>query len=253
MIQSRLLSLFLGIWFGCLGLSGCTPAKFGEDQLEEQVLQVIRDHPEVILESVQAYQKRQEEQVQASRQQFLEKMTTNPGSIVGESPTLGSAEKNLILLEFSDYQCPFCAQAHPTLKQFIAKHQNTVTLVYKHLPLSAIHPEAIPAAKAAWAAQQQGQFWAYHDALFERQKDLGESLYPAIAQELGLDLEQFNRDRQSGKAERAIAQDFELAEELGINSTPVFFMNEELIPAPLNLNTLEAVLKKVQASAKAQQ
>ena len=118
-------------------------------------------------------------------------------------------------IEFGDFQCPFCAEAEPTVKQFIAQHADQVTLVYKHFPLSQIHPQATSAAQAAWAAQQQGRFWEYHDALFDQQKQLGEDLYLAIAEELDLDLEQFNRDRNSSEAKAAIDQDLELAQKIG--------------------------------------
>ena len=74
---------------------------------------------------------------------------------------------------------------------FMAEHEDDVLYVYKHLPLTQIHPEAIPSARASWAAQQQGQFWPYHDALFANQARLGSELYPEIAQDLGLDMDQF--------------------------------------------------------------
>ena len=103
-------------------------------------------------------------------------MTTNPKSAIGDSPSTGSASQQIVLLEFSDFQCPFCARAHDTVKQFMAKNQDKVTLAYKHFPLTSIHPQAMPAAKAAWAAQQQGKFWEYYSALFEGQKQLGDPI-----------------------------------------------------------------------------
>ena len=215
-------------------------------QLEEEVLQIILNHPEVILESIQAYQQQQQQQQEQARQTFLQGIKTNPKALIGESPTNGAAESKIVLIEFSDFQCPYCAKADQTLKQFMAKHQNEVTLVYKHFPLTSIHPQALSAAQAAFAANQQGKFWQYNDALFTQQDKLGEELYLEIAQSLNLDLEQFNRDRNV--ADTAITQDMQLAEKLGVTGTPFFVMNEEIFSGAMQLSNMEKVLARVSQS-----
>ena len=138
------------------------------------------------------------------------------------------------LLKFSDFECPYCAVASADMKTFTENHSDDVLYVYKQLPLS-IHDEALPAAKAAWAAGEQDQFWLYHDGLFAYQDQLDEDYYVALAAQIGLDVEKFNRDRNSPEAEAAINQDIELAQALGIRGTPTFVMNGLLIPggAPL--------------------
>ncbi|MBF2028275.1 MAG: thioredoxin domain-containing protein [Oscillatoriales cyanobacterium C42_A2020_001] len=214
-------------------------------QLREQVLQIIRENPEVILEAVQAYQRQQREQEQKARQSALQQLKTKPQALIGASPVKGAKDGKIVLIEFSDFQCPFCAQANSTLKQFMEKHGNTVALVYKHLPLTSIHPEALPAAKAAWAAGQQGKFWEFHEALFTNQKQLGNSLYTQIAQSLKLDLQKFDRDRNSPAAAAAIQQDLELADALGIDGTPFFIMNGEVLTGAVSLADLEATMTKV--------
>lgn len=216
-----------------------------DPKLREQVLQIIRENPEVILEAVQAYQKQQQQALTKARQGFLQRMKTNPKSVIGQSPTKGATNGRVVLIEFSDFQCPYCAKANETLKQFIAKHQDKVTLVYKHFPLTRIHPEATPAAKASWAAAQQGKFWEYHDALFTNQSRLGESLYTEIAKNLGLDLVRFNRDRASAAAATAVRQDTQLAEALGVDGTPFFIMNGQAFSGILELSDLEELLTKV--------
>lgn len=212
-------------------------------QLEEQVLQIIRNHPEVILESVQAYEQKQQAQLQQVRQAFLKALETNPKAVIRQSPTTGASDSNIVLVEFSDFQCPYCAEAHKTIKQFMAKHGNEVTLVYKHFPLTSIHPEAMPAAKASWAAGQQGKFWEYHDALFSQQDKLGEEFYLATAKNLNLDLEKFNRDRKN--AEAAIQEDIRLAETLGLQGTPFLVMNSEAFNGAVQLSDLEQALERV--------
>jgi protein-disulfide isomerase len=214
-------------------------------QLKEQVLQIIRENPEVILEAVQAYQQQQREREQQARQALLQQAKANPATLIGNSPTQGAKHGRVVLVEFSDFQCPFCARANTTLKQFMEKHGNTVTLVYKHLPLTGIHPEALPAAKAAWAAGQQGKFWEFHDVLFTKQTALGEPLYRETAKVLGLDMQKFDRDRASQAAATAVAQDLAMAETLGIEGTPFFLMNGEVLAGAVSLADLEAALAKV--------
>ncbi len=217
-------------------------------QLEEKVLQIIRDNPEVILESVQAYREKQQQEQEKARNSFLQEMKSNPRQVIGSSPTTGAKNAKVVLIEFSDFQCPFCGRMHPTLKEFMAKHQDEVTWVYKHRPLASIHPQAIPAASAAWAAHQQGKFWEYHSALFEQQDKLGEELYLDIAKNLNLDVKKFNRDRQRATPE--INKDIALAQRLGINSTPFFVMNGETLNGLVTLSDLEKTLARVSADSR---
>jgi protein-disulfide isomerase len=238
----------------CLFLGWSFPAQAASQissQLEEQVLQIIREHPEVLIESVQAYQQEQQQKLQATRQAFLQKVQTNPQALIGESPTTGSSESKVVLFEFSDFECPYCAEAHKTLKKFMAKHQNEVMLVYKHFPLAPIHNEAMPAARAAWAALQQGKFWEYHDALFTHQKQLGEAFYIATAKSLNLDLEKFERDAFGNApgerqiANPAIQKDMQLAQELGLSGTPFFVMNGQTLSGAVKLSEMESALSRV--------
>lgn len=217
-----------------------------DPKLEEKVIQIIRKNPQVILDSVQAYQQQQQQNQQKAQQSFIQNLKQNPKSIIANSPIKGATLGKVVLVEFSDFQCPYCREAASSVKQFVEKHQNQVTLVYKHLPLTSLHAEAFPAAKASWAAQQQGKFWDYHDALFEQQKQLGEAVYPQIAQKLGLDVERFNRDRNSPAAEAAVNQDVQLAEQLGITGTPFFVMNGQVFSGAVDLATLEQTLAKAQ-------
>ena len=214
-------------------------------QLEEQVLQIIHEHPEAIIESVQTYQQQQQEKQQQALSFFSQALQTNPKEVINDSPTTGLAESRIVLVEFSDFQCPYCAEAHKTVKSFMAKHQDKVELVYKHFPLTAIHPEAMPAAKAAWAAGQQGKFWEYHNALFAQQNKLGEDLYLNIAKTLKLNLNQFNKDRNGNTADAAIQKDIQLAQRLGIAGTPFFIMNDQAFSGAVQLTDMENILTRV--------
>ncbi|MEW6493312.1 MAG: thioredoxin domain-containing protein [Cyanobacteriota bacterium] len=238
--RTALLLLCLALLTWALPAQAASP---NSPQLEEQVLQIIRNHPEVILESVQAYEQKQQSQLQQVRQAFLKALETNPQAVIRQSPTTGASDSKVVLVEFSDFQCPYCAEAHKTIKQFMAKHRDEVTLVYKHFPLTPIHAEAMPAAKAAWAAGQQGKFWEYHDALFSQQDKLSEEFYLATAKSLNLDLEKFNRDRTN--ADAAIQEDIRLAQTLGLEGTPFLVMNSEAFNGAVQLSELEKALDRI--------
>ncbi|NJM28247.1 MAG: DsbA family protein [Pseudanabaena sp. RU_4_16] len=247
-----LVTVGVGLWLtSCAGspdqVAKATPA---DPEFEAKVLEVIRKNPQVILESVQAYQRSQKKQQEEARSKVFQQLSAEPRLIIRSSPVTGATSQKIVMAEFSDFQCPFCSKAHTTVKQFMAKHQDKVTLVYKHLPLVEIHTEAMPAALASWAALQQGKFWEYHDALFSNQAQLGEKLYVSQATDLGLDLEKFNKDRQSAAAKAAIDKDIELAKSLGVNSTPTFFMNGVGFSGAVDLSEMEEVLTKVQATSK---
>ena len=231
-------------------MSGCTSSAQPTNnqikpELEQQVIQIIRDNPEVIIESVQAYQQGQQQQKQANQEKILQQFKNNPQEQIGDSPTFGSTAQKIVLFEFSDFQCPFCSKAQENLKEFMDKHQDRVTLVFKHLPLTNIHPQANPAAKAAWAAQQQGKFWEYHDALFEQQDRLGEELYLEVANNLGLNIDKFNSDRQSEAASISIETDIQLAKKIGVSGTPFFVMNGETFSGAVKLSQIEETFAKV--------
>lgn len=238
---------YLRIWTAigllCLVVTWSFPAQASstiDPQLEQQVLQIIREHPEVVIESVQAYQQQQQQKVKQVQQAFLEDFKNNPQTVIGKSPTTGSTQSKTVLIEFSDFQCPYCAEAHKTLKELLANYPDKLRLVYKNLPLISIHSEALPAAVAAWAAYQQGKFWEYHDALFTNQKQLGEALYLDIAKKLNLDLGKFKRDLTL--ATPAIKNDIQLAEKLAVPGTPFFVINSPSFSGVVQLEDIKSIL-----------
>jgi protein-disulfide isomerase len=191
------------------------------NDIQAQVLQVIQDHPQAILDSLVKYQQQRDAAKNVARTTALEDYRQNPDRLVRLSPVLGTRHAKATVVEFSDFQCPFCQQAHDDLQVF-HKQQPDVRIVYKHLPLIQIHDQAMPAALAAWAASQQGKFWEYHDQLFAHQADLNEATLISIAQQLDLDRPRFDRDRVSATAMQAIADDRKLADTVGAEGTPLF-------------------------------
>jgi protein-disulfide isomerase len=196
---------------------------------------------------VQSYQRSQAQQEEQLRDKVLSQIRQEPRLLLRNSPVTGSASQKIIMAEFSDFECPFCARGHAVVKEFMSKNQNDVTLVYKHFPLSEIHAQAEPAAFASWAAFQQGKFWEYHDALFEQQNKLGEEFYLELAKNLKLDIDRFNRDRQSKEAKEAVKKDFELGKSLGVRGTPSFVVNGIFFSGVPEVKDLEALVAQIKA------
>ncbi len=211
-------------------------------QLEKQILEVIRKHPDVMLEVLQKYAIEQQKKEQAAQAEAIKQVRKNTKALIGDSPVRGATDRKIVMVEFSDFQCQYCAAADKNVKQFMAKHKD-VTLVYKYFPLTQIHPEALPAATAAWAANKQGKFWEYHDALFTNQAKLGEIFYLETANNLKLDIKKFNSDRKTAEVE--IVKDFQLGRKIGVEGTPTFIMNGEVISGAATVADLEKALTQI--------
>lgn len=170
-------------------------------------------------------------------------------AFIGTSPTKGDPAAEVVVVKFSDFECPFCAVAAGHMKDFVDERGEEVLYVYKHLPLKSIHPEAEPASKASWAAAQQDQFWLYHNGLFANQDRLGDAFYEELAEQIGLDVKQFNRDRNSDAAQAAIDADLALAEQLKLQSTPSFLMGGLLIPPGIPPESFGELLDNLKATS----
>lgn len=191
---------------------------------EDAVLEVIANHPEAIVQSLEAYDRQWREAQERETQQVLDRIAENPIAFIGDSPIRGDRHAKSWLIEFADFECPFCISAHQPVQNLLSRHKE-VGFVFKNLPLSEIHPDAVPAATAAWAAGEQGKFWEFYDGLFSA--GLGEDRYLALAREIGLNIEQWERDRTSDGAQQAIGHDVNQASVLGINGTPSFLVMKE--------------------------
>ncbi len=140
------------------------------------------------------------------------------------SPTLGPAEAEVTVVEFSDFQCPFCARVGPTIKKIEQEYGDRVRIVFKHLPLS-IHPKAPDAHAASEAAHRQGKFWEMHDKIFANQREMSRQKYAEYARELGLDVEKFEKDLADAELKKRITADTREAAKLNVRGTPAFFIN----------------------------
>jgi protein-disulfide isomerase len=148
---------------------------------------------------------------------------------VGQSPSRGAANGAITIVEFSDYQCPYCAKAEPLVKSFVDVYPKNSRVVFKHFPLVSIHPNAMPAALAAAAAQKQGKFWEMHELLFANQHKLGAEQYNQFAKQLGLNVDKFEADMKSDEIKAAVQEDVKLAQQVGVRGTPTIFVNGKLL------------------------
>jgi len=224
-------------------------------ELEQQVLEVLKRNPQIVLEIVQknpqglidairAYQTQSaRNQQKAEWQRYL----ASPVSVdISSAPTLGAAEAPLTLVEFSDFQCPYCAKSQSVIKTLLEKYKGQIRLAFINLPLG-FHENARPAALAAWAAHQQGKFFEYHDQLFAQQDNLTNERFIKIAKDLKLDLAKFNKDRSSPQAAAQIAADFKQAETVGAQGTPTFVLNGVVIRGALPIEEFEEAIQLVQS------
>lgn len=145
------------------------------------------------------------------------------------SPAKGAETAPVVLVEFSDFQCPFCSRVVPSINEVTKKYGDQVRVVFRQFPLNSIHPMAQKAAEASLCAQDQSKFWEMHDAMFADQAGLGVDALKAKAQTLGLDAAKFGECLDSGQKAAEVAADLAAGTSAGVNSTPALFVNGRLL------------------------
>ena len=146
----------------------------------------------------------------------------------------GPADAKVTLVEFGDYQCPTCAVFHPVVDALLERHPEDLRIVYYHIPLLRVHPNAIHAAAAAEAAGEAGRFWEMHDLLFVNQAEWANEtdpypLFAEYASRVGIDVDQFKSVVKSDRIRSIVAADRQAAANLGVESTPTFYVNGDVI------------------------
>ena len=185
--------------------------------------------------------------LEALRKKWSVKLSFPPPEFVtelddGVSPAKGATKPLVTIVEFSDFECPYCAQVQKTLKQILEKYGNEVRLVFKHLPLEG-HRNSLPAARAAYCAAEQDRFWEFHDALFAS-RNLSPVLFEEIAGDLGLGMEKFRTCLSSEQSRNAIVKDSEAARLFRIDSTPSFIVNGKLIKGAVSFVEFQKIIER---------
>ena len=192
----------------------------------EQVKQPIRAY--LIQERMQSIRSQYVDSLRAKTNVTI--MLEPPRQVVSSanSPSKGPKTAPVELIEFSDFQCPYCLRADPTVRQVLATYGDKIRFVYRHYPLPS-HPSARPAAEAAACAGEQGQFWPYHDLLFANPSKLSDADLKQHASALGLNTGQFNSCVDTHKPKGLIDADVKAGEEAGVNGTPAFYINGRML------------------------
>ena len=185
------------------------------------------------------------------------KLLEDPVKIPVEgAPVLGPGEAKITMVEFSDFECPYCSAAVKHMEEIMAAYPKQIKLIYKQFPLP-MHPHAALAAAASLAAKEQGKFWEMHNLLFANFRKLSRENMLAWAKEIGLDVNKFEADLDSGKYKKVIAKDVADGEAAGVYGTPAFFIDGKLYNGPVELANLKPILDaelkgaaKLQAAAK---
>lgn len=172
----------------------------------------------------------------------------NPREVQETDHIEGDPQSSVVLIEYGDFQCPGCGALFPALEQVKQEFGDQFAFVYRHFPLTNIHPNAMAAHRAAEAAGKQGQFFAMHDMLFARQQQWtnvtdAPSVFEGYAQELNLDMEQYAQDVASQEVFDAISRDQDSGNQLGVNSTPTLLLNGEQIATPRTAEELRQLIQ----------
>lgn len=159
------------------------------------------------------------------------------------APSLGPATARVTIVEFADLQCPYCRAAVYPVRQLLAAYPNDVRLVFRHFPITSVHPLAETLANASMCAHDQGKFWPLHDRLYQAQDSLSYDTLISLARSVGIDIDRMERCMKSGTFANAIKQDFTDAVALGGRGTPTWIVNGEKIEGALPFETWKTLVE----------
>jgi protein-disulfide isomerase len=160
---------------------------------------------------------------------------------IAGAPTKGPENAPVTIIEWSDFQCPYCSKVAPTLHEVMAKYPNKVRFAFRQFPLS-FHPYAQKAAEASLCAHEQGKFWEMHDAMFGNQQELGVDKLKEKAAGMGMKADQFNQCLDSGKYAAKIAADMADGQKVGVSGTPATFINGRMVSGAASVQDFAAII-----------
>ena len=187
---------------------------------------------------------------QVSPEQLMIQRTAGSAAHQAQLPTLASADDpsfgpidaQVVVVEFSDFQCPFCGETFPVVKEILADYGDRVRFIYRDFPIPSLHPQALTAALAAECAHEQGLFWPMHDKIFENQDTLSTENLKRWAVQIGANSLQFGRCLDSQKYFAEVEQDFQEGVAAGVSATPTFFINGRRIEGAIPYSTFEQMI-----------
>jgi len=210
------------------------------DPFEQRVREYLLKNPEVIMEALQILQERQRaaeaENLKRTIAERHDELVNDPSAPVGGNPS-----GDVTLVEFFDYNCPYCRRVAPTVAEIVAADAD-LRVVYKEFPI--LGPGSTFAARAALAAQRQGKYAPFHEALMAAGQSLDEAQVLEIAAGVGLDTRRLEQDIRDPAIQEAIARNLQLANALGITGTPSFVIGDRVVPGAVDLRTLQGLVAR---------
>lgn len=223
--------------------SAFAAGEMSQDQLDQRIHDYILAHPEVLVQALQSLDERQREEEAAQAKQVVK---ARADDIFRDklSPVGGNAEGNVTVVEFFDYNCPYCRQMAPIVDQAVADDPQ-LRIVYKEFPI--LGPDSVFAAKAALAADKQGKYLEFHKALYGARTRVTEAVVLKIAAEVGLDVSRMKTDMQQPDIQSLIDRNAELAQALRITGTPGFVTGDQIFPGATDLETMKKLIRQARA------
>jgi protein-disulfide isomerase len=206
--------------------------------LGKAIREYLVANPEVLVEAMQEYERRQDSQRDAAAEKAIKE---NRQELVNDpdTPVAGNPKGDVTIVEFSDYQCPYCKRAHSAVKSVVAA-DGKVKLIYKELPI--LGEASKIAAVAALAAVKQGKHLAFHDALMEYNGKLDSDRIFEIAGSVGIDVAQLKKDMDDPGIKKIIERNLALASALGVRGTPAFVVGNQFVPGAVDADTLKQLI-----------
>jgi protein-disulfide isomerase len=217
------------------------------DDFEQRVREYLLENPEVIMEALRILEQRQRaaeaENLNRTIAERSEEILNDPAAPVGGNPS-----GDVTLVEFFDYNCPYCRRVAPTVVE-LEEADPDLRLVYKEFPILGSGSQF--AARAALASRRQGKYVPFHNALMQAADQVTEETAMETAREVGLDTEQLRADMQDPAIQDAIARNLQLANALGITGTPSFVIGDEVVPGAVDLRTLQSLIARARRGQEA--
>lgn len=231
-------AIFLALAF--VGFAQSVPAQsMTDDQVKQLALEAILENPEIIMQAVEILQQREREQAASGANTVRLEVESDPNA-----PNLGNPEGDVTVVEFFDYNCPYCRSAGQTVQALLAADEN-VRVIYREWPI--LGDDSVMAARAALAAREQGKYEAFHWALMNGEGRVTEALIFKVARDLGMDVAQLEADMVSPAVEAHIALSNALAQQLGFTGTPAFIVGDKTAPGMLNLDEIAMLVAEARA------
>jgi protein-disulfide isomerase len=243
----------------------CAAAQ-GRDVTRDELEKALRKNPEVLIEAIKANKKaifdiinqtgleeqaRMQKEAQEAEKKAYEDSFRNPlkPAIDEKTRIRGGKDAKYTLVEYAEFQCPYCAGGYETVEELRKRHGDDLRFIFKHLPLP-IHPQAMLAAQwlEAVAIQSPEKAWKFHDILFENQDKLGIDFFKKTAKDLGVDVERCEQEAGSQAVRDRIAADMDEAKKYGIEGTPGFLLNGVPVKGAYPVEYFEEIIKKLDAT-----